>query len=382
MQMAAFFSETRGLLVHTTDPRGSVTDWEILPGDRLRIHFYGPEVDVNLIEIPPTVEAAASAYREWAVRQAWAAGPHRPLPRLDLIATASTPELSAQSRVLQPLLDAFPNATAAWLTQWRRHAFDTMYPDYEPRSWGDFYESCDALRRRNCAVLPYVNALLWDIHLKAWIGGQSVAIRNQHGAMVKYSHKLPSLHYACPASSLWQSVMSAALSKIQAGEQGAAGVYLDMALAAPPILCFAEGHGHALGDPFAWQTGVRSLLKQARGLVMSEGCAEIYLNDVDLPLMHLYAAATDTVPLWLHVYGERTPGVGWAISPSASEQEFLREVQRAVSFGAAALGSPWLHHVFQERLMTPEYKDTLRVLQGICERNSGAAVRGETSQRQ
>src|SRR5262245_18464766 len=96
MQMAAFFSDSSGLLVYTKDPLGSVSDWEILPGDKLRIHFYAAKPDIEVKSIPPKIEAAAEYYKEWARQQTWATKRRQTIPSLSLIAVAPNPNMSGQ----------------------------------------------------------------------------------------------------------------------------------------------------------------------------------------------------------------------------------------------------------------------------------------------
>ena len=86
MQMAAFFSKSSGLLIHTKDSVGYLSDWEIIPGDKLRIHFYGPEPAIAVATIPPTIEAAAAYYKQWALQQTWALKRRQNALKLNLIA--------------------------------------------------------------------------------------------------------------------------------------------------------------------------------------------------------------------------------------------------------------------------------------------------------
>lgn len=84
---------------------------------------------------------------------------------------------------------------------------------------------------------------------------------------------------------------------------------------------------------------------------MAEAVAEIYLDLVNLSLMHLYAERTDTVPLWDFVYGFMRRSVGWAIPKTADASQIEAEIVRAKSYGARCSGSPWMSSVIQEKIM-------------------------------
>src|SRR5262249_23290348 len=199
---------------------------------------------------------------------------------------------------LKTLSTHFPAPMGAFITQWRRYEFDTMYPDYEPTDRVAFGALLSELDNMQCISFPYVNALLWDSRLKSFTLGDLVGLRNRDGSFRKYSSKLPWLIYACPASKAWQdTITQARKSLLDSKGMNSSGVYLDMLIAAGPQLCFADNHGHVPGDPLAWQSGVRNLLSAIEGRIMSEGNAEIYIDHVDALLMHLYTEQVDTVPL-------------------------------------------------------------------------------------
>jgi hypothetical protein len=360
MQMAAFFSGSSGLLIHTKDPIGYFTEWEIIPGDKLRIHFSGPEPDIEIKTIPPTVEAAADHYKQWARQQTWAVrSRYNSLP-FSLIAVAANPNLSQQYLSIKKLSTILPAPFGAWITQWRRHEFDTMYPDYEPGDRRAFQALLTGLKDLQCTAFPYVNGLLWDARLKGFSLGESVGLRNSDGSLLRYSRKLPWLMYACPAAKAWQDtiIQSRQSLKDLTGVMSG-GVYLDMLLAAGPYLCFATNHGHMPGDPLAWQRGIREILSGTQGIIMSEANAEIYIDHVDAVLMHLYTAHSDVVPLWKHVYGDLITSVGWEMPANPTPEELRHEISRAKEFGASCNGSPWMTHTVQEMLFRPQFRTTL-----------------------
>lgn len=358
MQMMAFFSERSGLFVQTKDPLGYLSDWEIVPGDKLRIHFYGPEPEIEIKSIPPTIEAAAEQYRSWAGQQAWAKQKSRTGTELAFIAVASNPDFKQQIQSIKKLYDKGISPMGAWITQWRRYGYDTMYPNYLPHDPEAFAVLLSELKELQCVSFPYINALLWDNRLKDFNLGRDGALRiNRRGKFLEYNRTLSHLMYACPASKTWQDIIIESRNSLRDSEgMISSGVYLDMLLAASPLLCFASGHGHVPGDPLAWQNGVRKILSSVEGMIMSEGNAEIYIDGVDALLMHLHTERVDTVPLWKLVYGDLTSSVGWKMPSAPTPEQLIAELARTKRFGASCNGSPWMTYVVQERLLMPEFK--------------------------
>ena len=344
MQMAAFFGPQRGLLVFSKDSRGSLADWEIQPNSVLRIHFYGDTPEVDQREIEPSISAAAAIYREWARDQSWVKNRTREARNVDLISVASNPNTTGQRRHLKKLFSLSDRPCGAWFTQWRRFPFDSMYPDYVAAEPDEFASLLRELRSGGHSAFPYVNGMLWDSRFRAFeTVGKKVALASSSGAHVRYNSQLAFLKYACPFSPEWREEIVNSRSSIRDsdGDQ-TAGVYLDMLLAAAPILCWSNEHGHVPGDPDAWRIGVQRLLQNIRGSIFTEGCAEPYLDLVDYALMHLYSREPDTVPLWSMVYGDVIPSVGWSLEPGIDSERFAKEMARAASFGVKGAASPWM----------------------------------------
>ncbi|MDR4459370.1 MAG: DUF6259 domain-containing protein [Nitrospirales bacterium] len=363
MQMVAFFSNSSGLLIHSTDSVGYLSEWEIIPGDKLRIHFYGPESEIKRIEISPQLEAAAESYKQWARQQTWATKKRYNEFSYSLLAVASNPNLLKQFLAIQKLKDAFPPPIGAWITQYRKYEFDSMYPNYEPKNKEEFASFLSKLKRIKCTAFPYINGLLWDARLKSFTLGEAVALRKKNGSLLQYNKKLPWLFYACPGSKMWQNTIIQARKSL-VDEEGliSSGVYLDMLLASGPFPCFASNHDHAPGDPLAWQKGISRTLSSIEGMTIGEGNAEIYLNEIDALLMHLFTERDDTVPLWNLVYGDLTASIGWQLPKDSNPIRFSAEVVRSKEFGVVCNGSPWMSQAIQENLLRQEFKSALEDL--------------------
>lgn len=363
MQMAAFFSQKKGLIVHTKDSSAGVSDWEIYPGDRLRIRSYGAQSAIVTVEIEPTIEAAAAVYRQWALKQAWVLNRKRHNQHLNFISVASNPDTISQRKHLQKILRSVPSPVGAWFTQWRRFPFDEMYPDYVARDSEGFRHLLRELKSADCIGMPYINGMLWDDRLSDFsTKGGKVALRGPDGSLLSYNAELKHLRHACPASADWQHVVIAARESItDADAKQSNGIYLDMLLAAPPYFCWSDQHDHLPGDALSWQRGVRSLLENIGGVIMVEGCAECYIDKVDCLLMHLYTQNEDSVPLWSLVYGDMVPTVGWTVPAKASTETLAAVIRKAAQFGVSGAGSPWMTSIAEEVLLTPAVEDLIKM---------------------
>lgn len=361
MQMAAFFNAKKGLLVYSKDPDGRVSDWEIHPRRKLKLTFFGDAPAVEAIEIPPSIDAAAAVYRSWAAGQAWAKETKDRGEPFSWCVVASSPDSEGQSRYLESVYEVFPQPLGVWFTQYRQHAFDTMYPDYRAADSKGFQRLLSRARALGAVAMPYLNGLLWDERLGPFRRmGERVAIRDRFGQLVSYNDSLRTLRYACPAAREWrETILEARRGFSDASSLRTGGVYVDMVLAAPPVICWSDEHDHAPGDPGAWQRGVGDLLSQMDGVVMAEGCAEVYLAKTSSVLMHLYSQSGDAVPLWHKVYGAGPVSLGWSLPRDVSATRLQQEIAKARSFGVAALGSPWMTRVPEQKLMTTQVRQLL-----------------------
>jgi hypothetical protein len=362
MQMAAFFGPDGGLLVYVNDSSTPPSEWTVSLGNRLQIEFFGNRPEVVVKRIEPTVTAAAAGYREWAIKQPWVTERLRGRRDLNLISVASNPNINMQRRHLEDLFGLVPRPVGAWFTQWRRFPFDAMYPDYAAGDPVGFARLLTDLRHSGCTTFPYMNALLWDARLAAFArDGSDIAVIDRSGEQVQYNSKLNYLRYACPFSAKWQRVLTAARNAIRDSEGiESEGVYLDMLLAVPPIACWSARHGHEPGDTSAWLVGVKELLRNMPGVIMTEGCAEPFLAQVDHVLMHLYTQDGESVPLWSQVYGDIISPVGWRIPDQPTGAIFSAELAKAKAFGNRTMASPWMTPLPESSLLTPAVRAVIR----------------------
>jgi len=316
MQMAAFFNDEKGLLVIGNDPQGDPQDWKIT-GNTLTIDYLVAECEPILIEIEPTIEAAAAEYKKWAKKQYWWQWRNRFDLDLSFISTLSSNVASFDQNHFDSLLDYLPKPLGAWITNYRNHAFDVGYPDFQVKDSG-YADLIHHIKTENCIAFPYLNSMLWD---SDHFNDDNALLID--GEYIAYNSTLSHLKYADVSSESWHDVLLESIDNLQTN-----GVYMDMLSAKPlPID----------GDYSKWRKGLRSLLSKCSDYIMAEGNAEVYLDLIDYPLMIVYQ---DSVPLFDMVYGELIKPVGWKYKEGVDKSGFNKGVVDSQRFGVKTFGSP------------------------------------------
>lgn len=374
MQMAAFFRKDRGLLIYTKDGDAGVSDWDVRLGDKLSIRFYGPVPDIAVVEIEPTIDAAAIEYRSWALQQTWVRSRRRSKTALGFISVASNPDVMGQRRYLEWLFSRVPQSVGVWFTQWRRFPFDQMYPNYSPGNEIGFGRLQTFVRKSGGVCLPYFNGLLWDDRLADFRNlGDQVGVRDASVNLVGYNTTLPNLKFACPDAQQWVSTIVQAFLNVKDSDgEPPRGIYLDMLLAAQPIVCWSSDHGHEPGDVASWVRGVRRLLGAIDSTVMVEGCAEPYLDLIDYPLMHLYNQRDDAVALWSRVYGDVVQPVGWTLPDRPSASDVKNALANCQRYGVTTAASPWMTRTPEQEVMNADLAALVK--KAVMRKKSGVLV--------
>lgn len=127
----------------------------------------------------------------------------------------------------------------------------------------------------------------------------------------------------CPASELWQGIITDLVIKIQK-ELKTNGVYIDQIAAAAPQPCWATNHGHARGGGDYWHKSYRHLMDSLRNhhlepgnILISEENAECYIDMFDLLLtVNSPHDGCRIVPLFPIVYSDRLITAAYTYSPT------------------------------------------------------------------
>ena len=350
MQFIAFFNSHQGLYIQTNDPDAHITDW-IVKNGQLRIIFYGPEVEVLVKTIEPKLEHAASIYKDWARRQFWAKKKESVMDDVSFIATAPSSKIENMRKTIPRVIKRFSGGTACFIKKWRRHPFDKMFPDYMPGYPLEMRLFLTELHARDCVPLPYINGCLVD---EAMINKdiRNSLIIDSDGNNPFYTNKKSYLKYACPSTTYWMNmILAARKSLVDACGSLSTGIYYDMIAASSPHICYSTKHNHEPGDARAWQSSFRSLLADTPGVIMIEGCAEVYMDLIDVFLMHFHTERNNIVPLWKHVYGDITNAAGWNPKPGGTPDDLSKAVAKANKFGVGYYSSPWNQAIVQVDFM-------------------------------
>lgn len=353
MQMVAFTNSREAILIIANDETAAISDWTLYPQKKFTLRYFGARKEPLIFNVAPNINSIADVYRGWADRQFWMAEPKRKNDKIDFFSVASMSDFRLEKDHFKQVRSKINGKIAVWFTQWRRYPFDVMYPDYIPKDKAGFMSLIKYLEGNNSVAMPYINSLLFDSGNKGFSSlANKIQLKDMAGRGSHYNQQLNNLQYACPGSDVWdQLVVTVCENSCQGIDMSKHGVYLDMLAAASPQFCWSSDHGHAPGDPHAWQDGLLKILRAVKGVVMVEGCAEIYLNSVDYCLAHLYTDKADSVPLWRYVYGDMGKMVGWKLSDSVTKSAFNADNQRMSNFGLKSLyGSPWMAGVPESTL--------------------------------
>lgn len=367
MQFMLFINEKEGLYVQTTNQTGSIIDWEIFPKERLLIRIYGNTCSIIKKKISSDFREAAAIYREWALNQYWAIKKPSVIDDVSIIAMEVRPGDSLDSKSIFKFVKNFKKPTGCWITQWRKYNFDTQYPNYEPANREIFTKFLAGLNSMGTYAIPYVNALLWDKNCVYPKIDNNLLVVDSKNSYVSYNREMPYLKYACPSMGEWKSIILGARNSIKdTSNKLSAGVYYDMLAAAEPIICFAKNHNHSVGDPFSWIEGIRRILAETNGIILTEGNAEIYIDLSDAFLMHLYTDKENIIPLWNEVYGSIVRSVGWYIQDDKKNEidpnKMLNRIQKAKYFGAHCYGSPYMFGEIQDQILKKEYSIVMKLI--------------------
>jgi Domain of unknown function (DUF6259)/D-glucuronyl C5-epimerase, beta-sandwich domain len=381
MQFIAFYNSSNGNIyyIQTQDTQGRVIDWSVINENstwKLRLTFYTmngvnpgivKDTSMTAANFTEFYKKVARKYKSWAINQFWAKRVKSELDKVGTIAITSDldPNGDALTNRVIPYLEEWNGAkTACWSTYWRRFSFDTKYPDYMFSDSGySRSQGMTSLSNENSLPILYMNGCLWDENSTSnafsnpsnpdAVYNLADMVKDSSGGTFSYSSGMSNLKYVCQERSRWQTVIKDAWDYLSTA--GAAGIYYDMAANASPKLCYDSNHSHDAGDPLVWQNGVRSIMQYIKddgGIIISEGCAEIYIDQVDSFLTYLDTDMVESenyklVPLFREVYGEVARTTGWTVLPSGkaindlTTDIFKDTAIKAANFGSLSYSSPF-----------------------------------------
>jgi hypothetical protein len=229
---------------------------------------------------------------------------------------------------------------------WHHYPYDTHYPEYFPAKY-HFKDMIRKIRSEKGYVIPYINGRLWDPEAESYtkLNGKETSCRKPDGTL--YTEIYPTSKVinavSCPASSLWQKIITDLVDKIQ-NELNTNGVYIDQIAAAAPQPCWANNHDHPKGGGDFWFKAYRRMIENIRNnhllknnILITEENAECCIDLFDLLLMvNTPHENCRIVPLFPMVYSDRVLTVAFTYTPTdkLTEGDFCYENTMCFLYGS------------------------------------------------
>lgn len=276
----AFMIGDAGIYVGVHDPARPITKFMYGPGIDFSIETpvenagvvgkaaNGPGFPVTIRPFKGDWWQAARIYREWALRQKWAAkGPiakradfPQSMKELDVCAIVVEPRAEVASNKIARIVQAFPGLKVGihWY-QWHNSGFCVNFPELFPAKKG-VPDVMRAWAKAGVVMMPYANPRLWDVHQASWEFACDHACRNSSGGYDTIDYLRNDCAIMCPSSDKWKrSVWK--WSRQVLDEAGANAIYYDQVSVARPFECYDDRHGHPLGGGKWWTEGYRKMLE-------------------------------------------------------------------------------------------------------------------------
>ena len=272
--------QTVDLVAACAPPAQAVEDWS-LPFTGVIAKYRGDWFD------------AVRIYRQWAWQQPWyARAKARDLGPLRDIAMWFW-NRGSSDRVL-PAVEKFQRESGVpvaldWYW-WHDIPYDMCFPNFWPPREGveGFRNGIRRCKELGIFVMPYVNAMTWDMDDPSWTeGGNRDARRTIDGRVRAYAFNRFSNHrlaFMCGFAPTYQ----ARIRKVcrQLVDAGMPGIYLDMIGHSSYEPCYAQTHGHIPGGGTVGVAGNKEFVEQVRrdnpGVrLATEEASESYLENFD-----------------------------------------------------------------------------------------------------
>lgn len=333
--MTAFMKGGYGIMIHADDPDARMkTLWvnDLCVEFRTSVENAGvvgraadgPLYAVKIGAFKGDWWKVAKRYRDWALKQKWAAkGPIK--MRRDYPGNMYEP--SAWFSRYQYGIEGFrtffekihreaPDIKLGvrWY-KWHSGDMDTNFPEFLPARDG-VGAAGEALCKLGYVMMPYINARIWDTMLMSYDYAKKDLCLKEDGGFYteKWSGKPYGRHdfgIMCPAAQDWRNLVHR-LAVESISQTKCNAVYYDQVGCASPRGCCNPKHGHPLSGGRWWADGYREMFERAhrefapRGIAMTtEGTAECYMDVCDGYLATSVPTAED-VPFWTAVYSGYT----------------------------------------------------------------------------
>lgn len=233
---------------------------------------------------------------------------------------------------------------------WHETPFNLDYPHYHAKK--EFLEKREEFRENGLYVMPYINAVSWEM-LDAEEGYEvNYANTGKYGVVIKEdgferfsnypqvkksgegSHLAP----ICPTFRRWWEIMDE-VSRYLVDDLKVEGVYYDQVSAHAGFPCYSKTHGHLPGGGSYWAEEYTAMMQKIRerknhGFCFSECNAEPYMKGFDGYLTWTWVCAGE-VPAFSAVYAGYIVMLGRNLDGTKKEDDayFRYAVARSLLFG-------------------------------------------------
>ena len=368
LQMCALLKDGAGLYFAAHDPKGydktfvvakDATAWcetTVEDAGVVGKAASGPGFAVTVGTFRGDWWQAAHLYRDWALKQKWAAkGPIA--RRTDFPKRAAGTHVwiigggrtNVAAKCFAGMDRVWPDVGKAltwseWTEKSGGHATNRGDPEFFPA-----FPGLGELARKESAagylVFPYVNARIWDVSNAGFAYAVRDATKHPDGQVREEKYRdgfgvWNRFAVMCPSCPTWQKTVTQ-LAVRCLDELGMNGVYFDQVSCSPTQPCYDATHGHPLGGGTWWVDGYRRMFTEIKrefvrrdAAVISEQMGEMWLDLIDV---YLNATKYDPhdVPLFPAVYQGYCIHYGRSVPLDVSEAEAFREHARTLVWGEA-----------------------------------------------
>ena len=367
LQMAALMTGEAGVYVAAHDPECRIKTLTVAPDGTVWFETLvenagvpgqtacSPQYPVAVGCFKGDWWTAAHIYRDWALRQRWAAK-GRIAFRDDFPKKAADTHIwiigggptNYAARTFAAMDAAWPgigkNLTwSEWAVVGGGRATNRNNPEFFPA-----FPGIGELSRRQSEAgfltTLYVNGRIWDKATCGFRYARRDATMKPDGTLHDEVYRSwdTNFHFAvmCPFCPDWQdTVRDLALRCLD--ELHMDGVYFDQIACSTPAPCYNPTHGHPLGGGRWWEQGYRSMLTEIKrefagrgAVVISEQMGEMWLDLIDVYL-NATAYTRFDVPLFPAIYSGYMVHYGRPVPLELPADEAFREYARTLAWGEA-----------------------------------------------
>ena len=182
---------------------------------------------------------------------------------------------------------------------WHQIPFNIEYPHFMPAKQ-EFIDGAERLRKHPIYILPYINAVSWEMHDGEM--GHAINFDNTgiHGAVIKNDNTIKIVNYPqttqsghnsqlipmCPSFPEWHKLMND-LTRQMEDRLPIDGIYYDQVSATAAVPCYNKEHRHTMGGGSYWVEGYRMMMskinaqKPADSFYFSECNSEPFTKSFD-----------------------------------------------------------------------------------------------------